>query len=147
MNKNIINSIDAIKVIELPYFVEENGELVVIEGVKNVPFQIARVFIVSAENNAIRGRHAHKSCAQFLMCSMGAVEVLCTDGIDHINFLLNRPEMGLFIPPSIWAEQEYKSNDAVLTVLCDEIYDENDYIRDFSQYELYRSNNILNKDK
>jgi dTDP-4-dehydrorhamnose 3,5-epimerase-like enzyme len=134
-----IYTIESIKIIDLPYYNEENGDLVVIEGLLNVPFQIARVFLVRSSNNNIRGQHAHKSCTQFLTCSRGAIDVFCTDGINKIKFELNHPKIGLLIPPSIWAEQKYKTNDASLTVLCDKNYDEDDYIRNYEKYIEYRS--------
>jgi dTDP-4-dehydrorhamnose 3,5-epimerase-like enzyme len=82
--------------------------------------------------------HAHKACAQFLTCTSGAVEVDCSDGNQSANFELKHPNVGLYIPPGIWAEQRYKSKDAALTVLCDRPYEAEDYIREFPAYLTYR---------
>ena len=135
-----VSSIQSIYKVELPYFSESNGDLVVMEEFVNVPFTIARVFVVRAGENAIRGQHAHKHCSQFLICSSGSVDVICTDGITTSAFELNHPKIGLYIPPSIWAEQRYRSAGSVLTVLCDHSFDEHDYIREYSDYLLYRQN-------
>ncbi len=143
MNNFPNNSIESVYPINLPHYAELNGDLVVMEGLINVPFAIARVFMVRAKENAVRGHHAHKFCSQFLICASGSVEVIYTDGVDVMDFTLNRPNVGLYIPPSIWAEQRYKSDDATLTVLCDRGYEEEDYIREYSKYLKYRENLII----
>jgi len=66
------------------------------------------------------------------------VEVVCTDGTDSAEFELNHPNVGLYIPPGIWAEQRYKTRDAALTVLCDRVYEAEDYIREYSEFLIYR---------
>lgn len=124
--------------VNLPHHFEDNGDLVVMEGLINVPFVIARVFVVRAPEGAVRGQHAHKACAQFLTCPRGAVEIDCTDGVQSAEFELNHPNIGLYIPPGIWAEQQYKTRDAALTVLCDRVYEPEDYIREFPAYLTYR---------
>ena len=131
-------NISSVYLVKLPHHFEDNGDLVVMEGLINVPFSIARVFVVRAPEGAVRGQHAHKACAQFLTCPRGAVEIDCTDGSQSAEFELNHPNIGLFIPPGIWAEQRYVTKDAALTVLCDRIYEPEDYIREFPSYLSYR---------
>ena len=131
-------SISSVNLVKLPHHFEDNGDLVVIEGMLNVPFDISRVFFVRAEQGAVRGKHAHKACAQFLTCTRGSVQVKCTDGIQSAVFELNHPNIGLFLPPGIWAEQRYLQNDSALTVLCDRIYESDDYIREFTDFLMYR---------
>ena len=84
MNGTLPNifSVDDIKIIQLIYFPEERGNLVVMENYKSCPFAISRAFSVRAPINMIRGQHAHKDCAQFLVCLNGEVEVTCDDGIE-----------------------------------------------------------------
>jgi len=131
-------SISSVYLVNLPHHFEYNGDLVVMEGLINVPFAIARVFVVRAPKGSVRGQHAHKACAQFLTCPRGKVEVDCTDGVQSVEFDLDHPNIGLYIPPSIWAEQRYKTADAALTVLCDRVYEPDDYIREFPEYLTYR---------
>ena len=131
-------TISSVYLVKLPHHFEENGDLVVMEGLINVPFIIARVFVVRAPEGATRGQHAHKACAQFLTCPRGVVEIDCSDGNQSAEFELNHPNMGLYIPPGIWAEQRYKTKDAALTVLCDRVYESEDYIREYSTYLTYR---------
>lgn len=109
------------------------------EGLTHVPFAIARVFVVRAPVDAVRGQHAHKACTQLLTCPTGSVEVVCDDGSETASYILDRPEIGLLIPPSIWAQQTYRDPGSVLTVLCDRPYEAEDYIRDYPQFQAYRS--------
>jgi hypothetical protein len=133
-----LNKINSIKQILLPHHFEDNGNLVVMEGLVDVPFEIARVFVVFAGSELMRGHHAHRLCSQFLVCSSGAVEVLCTDGSESISFLLNEKNVGLLIPPGIWSEQRYKGTTSILTVLCNRPYEANDYIRDYAEFLDYQ---------
>jgi len=132
-------TVDAVEIIKLPHHFEGNGDLVVMEGLTNIPFAIARVFVVRAPENAIRGQHAHRACTQFLTCPRGIVEVLCDDGKQKVSFVLEHPNVGLLVPPSIWSQQTYKVEGAALTVLCDRPYEVDDYIRSYPDYLDYRN--------
>lgn len=126
------------RLISLPRQVQPSGDLVVAQGMLHVPFSIARVFVVRGQEGALRGQHAHRRCVQFLICTHGSIVVKCTDGKDSTEFTLDRPESGLLIPAGIWAAQTYKVADSVLTVLCDQPYEPDDYIRDFENYKAFR---------
>jgi dTDP-4-dehydrorhamnose 3,5-epimerase-like enzyme len=128
-----------VRLISLPRHTHENGELIVVQGAQHVPFAIARVFIVSALKGALRGQHAHKACTQFLMCTSGAISVACTDGFDTEVFALEGPGTGLLISPGIWASQTNLKINSVLTVLCDQEYDADDYIRNFDEFKAFKS--------
>jgi dTDP-4-dehydrorhamnose 3,5-epimerase-like enzyme len=137
-----INNSDDLQKIELTQLTQniaENGELTVIEGLKEVPYEIRRVFFVRANVGAIRGMHAHRECSQFLICLMGQIKVVCDDGLVKRDFELNNLSSGLMIPPGIWATQIYSSTNSVLAVLCDKTYDPNDYIREYDEFLSYRS--------
>jgi dTDP-4-dehydrorhamnose 3,5-epimerase-like enzyme len=126
--------IDKIRIIELPHHFEENGELIVLEENKTIPFHVLRVFVVKAPKGAIRGEHSHKQCTQLLNCPSGQIELFCDDGRNKCSFNLNRPNIALLIPPGIWAQQIYVKDNSVLTVLCDHFYEPDDYIRDYSDF-------------
>lgn len=140
MNFHPYTTISSVYLVKLPHHFEDNGDLVVMEGLINVPFVIARVFVVRAPEGAVRGQHAHKACAQFLTCPRGVVEIECTDGSQSAEFELNHPNIGLYLPPGIWAEQRYIENGSALTVLCDRVYESDDYIREFPDFLTYRQN-------
>jgi dTDP-4-dehydrorhamnose 3,5-epimerase-like enzyme len=127
-----------VSVLTLPCHHNDNGDLVVIEGSRGVPFAIARVFIVRADPGAVRGQHAHKACSQFFTCAYGAVEVECDDGTATVTYRLDRPDKALLLPPGIWSQQTYIEPGTTLTVLCDRPYETADYIRDYDEFKAYR---------
>ena len=143
----MLETVDSLKLVNLPHFFEDNGDLVVIEGMINIPFAIARVFVVKAPDGAIRGQHAHRECSQFLTCPSGPIEVLCDDGQRTSEFVLNHPNLGLLVPPGIWAQQTYRGRYAALTVLCDRIYAADDYIRDYLIFQAFRRDSLQGKIK
>ena len=133
----------SVKLIELPYHKEINGDLVVAEGENSViPFSIKRVFNVRAQKGNIRGRHAHRHCSQLLICTNGAVEVKCDNSSTTEIYVLDTPNIGLFIEPGIWADQKYLENNTILTVLCDRPYEEADYLRNYDDFKLFFKQNI-----
>ena len=130
-----------VKLIELPYHKENNGDLVVVEG-EIIPFSIKRVFNVRQQKGDIRGRHAHRHCSQLLICTNGAVEVKCDDSRTTEIYVLDKPNFGLFIPPGIWADQKYIENNTILTVLCNRPFEEADYVRNYDDFKLFSKRNI-----
>lgn len=115
------------------------GDLAVGEFERNVPFLPKRYFIVydvpSAET---RGEHAHKRCHQFLICVAGSVSVVVDDGTRREEVLLDRPNIGLFIPAGIWGIQYKYSGNGTLLVFASEYYDANDYIRNYDEFLKFR---------
>ena len=131
-------TVGALVLTPLPRYEDVNGGLVVVEGVRHVPFPIARMFHVQAAEGGVRGQHAHRLCAQFLTCPRGFVEVVCDDGERTARFALDRPDVGLFVPPGIWSEQIYRAQGSVLIVLCDRPYEAADYLREYGAFKAFR---------
>ncbi|MBN8473928.1 FdtA/QdtA family cupin domain-containing protein [Sulfuritalea sp.] len=121
--------------ISFPKHVDENGVLCVYEAGRHVPFDIRRVFTVSARAGDVRGDHAHRKCSQLLVCLSGEIRVVCDDGRKVSHHLLDSVEHGLLVPPGIWAREDYMSDGAVMMVLCDRAYEEEDYIRDYDEFK------------
>ena len=110
--------------------------LVVVEGGTDIPFEIRRVYSFSGvRSGERRGRHAHKTLRQVLVCLQGSCRVLLDDGKDSGEFLLSEPTKGLYIGPSVWRELYDFTPDAVVLVLADRLYDESDYIRDYAEFQ------------
>ena len=129
---------DKVRLINFPYYQEDNGDLVVIEEMDDsAPFHISRVFNVRADKDSIRGRHAHIECTQLLVCTNGSIEVFCDDGETQSIYILNKPYMGLLILPGVWVEQKYLENSSILTVLCDQPFNEEEYIRNYDEFKNY----------
>ena len=130
----------SVKQIEFPIFREDNGELSIFEhGNQFVPFPIKRIFNVKSEIGSVRGKHAHRLCSQLLICSNGAIEVLCDDSVNQNVFILDKPNYGLLVPPGIWAEEKYIEHNSTMTVICDRNYEAEDYISDYQLFKDFAS--------
>ena len=111
------------------------GDLSVGEFDRDIPFDVARYFIVFNVPSAdVRGEHAHRECKQFLLCVKGSCSVVVDDGRNRAEFELHEPNVGLLLPPMIWATQYKFSPETVLLVFASHHYDPDDYIRDFDQF-------------
>jgi dTDP-4-dehydrorhamnose 3,5-epimerase-like enzyme len=137
---NGLETVADVKLVELELHAREDGDLVVIQQGKSIPFAASRVFTVRATGGAVRGRHAHKRCVQFLVCVHGSIEVVCDDGTEKKTFVLDAVNKGLLVPASIWATETYVVAGSVLNVLCDRHYEAEDYIRDYDQFLAWRTN-------
>ena len=135
----MLHRVKDVKMVDLQTVVDDRGALMVAEVGHHVPFPIARVFAISGvEDGGRRGGHDHQALNQLMVCLAGAVDVSIDDGEDSRVFKLDTPAQGLHVPPSLWAEQTYRGTGAVLMVLCDAAYDENDYLRSRAEFLDYR---------
>lgn len=123
--------------LELPRHARDDGEVVVAEAMRQVPFAIARMFTVKAPSGAKRGEHAHRQCSQFMICVHGLIDIVCDDGRSRRSFMLDRSNLALLVPPTIWNAVIFR-DDSVLAVLCDRVYEEHDYIRDYEEFLAFR---------
>jgi len=130
-------NISNMELIPFPQKISPDAILSIFEEGLGVPFSIKRVFTIYATESCERGFHAHKECAQLLVCLKGECLVICDDGKERKEFNLNKASEGLLIPPTIWAEQRYET-DTILMVLTDHGYDEMDYLRDYNEFLEYR---------
>jgi len=115
---------------------DERGKLIAIEELKNIPFEIKRIYyIFDVKNNIKRGFHAHKNLQQVAICINGSCKFLIDNGKERIeNIILNSPNKGLFIDKMIWREMYDFSEDCILLVIASDFYDESDYIRDYNEF-------------
>ena len=126
------------RTIELPHYRREDGEIVVAEGSSQVPFAIARMFTLRAPKGATRGQHAHRRCSLLLLCVNGAVDIVNDDSHDKSTFTLDRGNVGLLVPPTIWHSVIFRETNSVLVVLCDRHFQEEDYIRKYPDFLVFR---------
>lgn len=127
-------------VIELPKITDRSGNITPVEGIRNLPFDIKRIFYsYDIPGGEARGAHAHKTCHQFLVAASGSFEVVLDDGTNKRTILLNRPFYGLHIPPGIWAAEQGFSSGSICLVLASHGYDEQDYLRNYSDFITYRN--------
>lgn len=128
-------SVAKAKLIRLPRIVDLRGALTFGEYGQHLPFIPKRYFVIfDVPTKEVRGEHAHRELHQFLVCLRGSCAVMLDDGDNRDQILLNAPDLGLYIPPMIWTAQYQYSADAVLLVLASDVYDAEDYIRNYDEY-------------
>jgi dTDP-4-dehydrorhamnose 3,5-epimerase-like enzyme len=124
-----------VKLYSFPPHGDDRGQLVAIEQLQDLPFDIKRVYyIYDTLPDVRRGFHAHKNLQQILICVCGSCKIHLDDGTDTTEVLLDNPNKGLYISNDMWREMYDFTPGAVLLVLASEHYNENDYIRDYDAF-------------
>lgn len=120
---------------QLPQIKNRAGNITPVHNSKEIPFNVKRIFyLYDIPGGESRGAHAHKECHQFLIAASGSFEVLLDDGATKRIVQLNRPYIGLHIPPGIWASEINFSSGSICLVLASHVYKTNDYIRDYDVF-------------
>ncbi len=134
------NSVYNCTVIELDkHHSDRKGNLSVVENGKTVPFDVKRVYyLYDVPGGECRGGHAHKELSQLIVAASGSFTVTLDDGKVKRTILLNRPYQGLYVVPGIWRTLDDFSSGAVCLVLASHAYDEEDYIREYSDFMDYK---------
>lgn len=132
-----MSNIEKVKFLEFKEYGDDKGNLVVVEGEMDIPFQIKRVFyIYGSDKDIVRGNHANKKTEFVLINVAGKSKIKVKDGRgNEIVYCLNRAKTGLYIPELVWKEMYDFSSDSVLLCLASQHYDDNEYIRNYSDYQ------------
>jgi UDP-2-acetamido-3-amino-2,3-dideoxy-glucuronate N-acetyltransferase len=129
------SAVDGVRLIRLTKAADMRGSLVAGEAGGEIPFEPRRFFLVyDVPGSRVRGEHAHRICSQFLVCLRGAVSVMVDDGSVRDEFRLDTPDLGLLVPPMIWAAQFRHTAEALLLVVASHAYDPDDYIRSYDSF-------------
>ena len=125
-----------VKMLEFPQRGDKRGHLVIVEGMKDVPFDIKRIFyIYGSDKDVVRGQHANLKSQFVLVNVAGKSKVRVKDGLgNEAVFSLNRAHTGIYLPEMIWKDMYDFSEDSVLLVLSSEHYDPEEYIRDYDTF-------------
>lgn len=114
---------------------DERGQLIALEENKEIPFDMKRVFYIFATNSDLpRGQHSHFKTKQFLIAVNGSCKVTLDNGKEKETFDLNSRDVGLFQDALIWGTMHDFSEDCVLMVLANDVYDIKDYITDYNKF-------------
>jgi dTDP-4-dehydrorhamnose 3,5-epimerase-like enzyme len=133
-------SINDARIIDFPQITDPRGALTPIEGMKQIPFEIRRVYyLYDVPGGAMRAGHSHKALQQVLIAISGSFDVHVDDGEQKATFHLNRPYFGLYIPKMIWREIDNFSSNAVCLSIASDVYDEQDYYRNYDDFMKARS--------
>lgn len=123
-----------IEIIDIPKVEDHRGNIAIIEK-EVIPFEVKRVYyLYDIPSTAQRGGHAHKEQLEFLIALSGSFDVVLKDGFDTQIITLNKPNKGLLIKTNVWRELENFSSGSVCLVLASDVFDENDYIRDYQDF-------------
>lgn len=130
-----MNSVYDCHIVPLDKIHNRAGNITIIEGDKNIPFPIKRIYyLYDIPGGESRGGHAHKELFQLIVAASGSFDVLLDDGENKKIVKLNRPNYGLLVVPGIWRELFEFSSGAICMVLASHQYDENDYLREYQDY-------------
>ncbi|SEM55621.1 WxcM-like, C-terminal [Prevotella sp. ne3005] len=118
---------------------DRKGNLTVVQNGVTVPFDIKRVYyLYDVPGGESRGSHAHRELSQLIVAASGSFRVVLDDGTAKRAFVLNRPYQGLLVKPGIWRDLDDFSSGAVCMVLASEVYQPEDYIRDYDEFMSFR---------
>lgn len=137
-NLNVIQTAPGWKLFELPKIKDSRGNLTFVESQNHIPFEIKRTYyLYDVPGGESRGAHGHKHLEQLMIAISGSFEVVLSDGINQERFHLNKPFMGLYIPPKTWRVLENFSSGSVCLVLASLPYSEDDYLRNYNDFLKY----------
>ena len=127
------------KIIELPQILDARGNLSFVQNYTHIPFEIKRTYwLYDVPGGESRGAHAHKDLSQLIVAASGSFRVTLDDGKCKRSYFLNRPYQGLYVKPGMWRDLEDFSSGAVCMVLASEVYQTEDYIRDYDEFIKFR---------
>lgn len=116
------------------------GNITIVEGNENVPFDVKRIYyLYDIPGGEDRGGHAHKELRQLIVAASGSFNILLDDGQNKKIVTLDRPDYGLLVVPGIWRDLMDFSSGAICMVLASEVYEEEDYIREYQNFEDYKT--------
>lgn len=123
------------QLVDLKLLSDIRGDLLSLEQLKNVPFDIKRVYcLTKLHADYPRGFHAHRQLQQLVVCLSGRCRFVLDDGHQKKEVWLESASQGLLLGSHVWREMHNFSEDCVLMVLASDFYDESDYIRDYQEF-------------
>lgn len=133
-------SVNDVKIIELPKFLDARGNLSFAEQLNHIPFEIKRTYwIYDVPGGEERGGHAFKGNQEFIVALSGAFDVVVDDGQNKKTFSLNRSYYGLYVPAGLWREINNFSTNSLALEFGSEHYLEEDYIREYDEYLQFKA--------
>ena len=135
------SKLDDCRLITLDTNHHENGNLSVVENAGGFAFTVKRgYYIYDVPGGAERGGHSHYRCHRFIVAVSGSFDVVIDDGVERRTVTLNRSNIGLHVVPGVWIELNNFSSGSVCLSLASELYDADDYVRDYQKFLLLTKN-------
>lgn len=124
------------KILSFPQLGDERGHLVVVEGLKDIPFEIKRMFyIYGTKTDVVRGQHANKKSEFVLINLSGNCKIKVDDGENKEVIILDKPHEGIYLEKMVWKDMFDFSEDSILLVLSNHSYDSEEYVRDYENFK------------
>lgn len=134
-NSSNMFSVEDCEVVDLKVMHQDRGNLSALENHSSIPFSVKRVYyLYDVPYGSDRGGHAHYHLQQYVIAASGSFTFVLDDGKNKKEIFLNSPQKALHIKPGIWREMKYFSSGSICLVLASELYDEGDYIRDYTVF-------------
>jgi hypothetical protein len=132
--------ISDVKRIELNRITDHNGSISVVQNSLDIPFDVKRIYyLYDIPSGSERGGHAHKFLQQLIIAASGSFDIILDDGKQKTTINLNRPNIGLLLPPGLWRELNNFSSGSICLVLASHEYDEQDYLRDYNEFLVFKA--------
>lgn len=129
------SNISECRIIELDKHHHDNGNLSVVEGMQQLPFNVNRVYyLYDIPGGSERGGHSHRKCHEFIIAVSGSFDVEIDDGCEKRTVSLNQSNKGLHVEPGIWRILNNFSSGSVCLVLASDCYEEADYVREYDEF-------------
>lgn len=134
-------TVEDVKIIELPRFLDARGNLSFAEQNNHIPFEIKRTYwIYDVPGGEARGGHAFRQNQEVVIAISGSFDVVVDDGQQKKTFTLNRSYYGLYVPAGLWRAMVNFSTNSLALEFGSEHYSEEDYIRDYGYFLKLRKN-------
>lgn len=134
-------TVNDVKLIDLPKFLDTRGNLSFAENHKQVPFEIKRTYwLYDVPGGECRGGHAYKENEEFIIALSGAFDVMVDDGKEKKIFTLNRSYFGLYVPKGLWREMNNFSTNSLALEFSSTKYNAADYIREYDEFLRLKGN-------
>lgn len=134
-------TIENVKIVELPRFLDVRGNLSFVEQLNHIPFEIKRTYwIYDVPGGEARGGHAFKQNQEFMVALSGSFDVVIDDGKNKKTFTLNRSYYGLYVPAGLWRTMENFSTNSLALEFGSEHYSQEDYIREYNEFLKMKQN-------
>lgn len=129
-------NIEDVRIIQFPKILDDRGNLSFIEEGNHIPFEIKRIYwIYDVPGGEVRGGHAYYALDEVIIALSGSFDVVVRDGGSKEKlFSLNQSFYGLMVPKMIWRQLINFSTNSTALILASTSYNEDDYIRDYSDY-------------
>ncbi|WP_312078005.1 FdtA/QdtA family cupin domain-containing protein [Chryseobacterium sp.] len=122
-------------ILEFPKIGQTSLGFISIAEKDNLPFVPKRIYwTYFTPEDVERGGHSHYDLQQILVAVSGRIEItteLLTG--EKLEFVLEKPNIGLYIPKNCWRTMKYTHNAVQMCIASNE-YDEKDYIREYSVF-------------